>query len=450
MNQTDPTALWQHLVQWQPATAAALAQHVRALPHDWPLRVFGVGRPDAALLLPPGATGEQFPDRAPEIAPYDETASLDDCPACWEVGGTCRWHEGYAAGHHEAVQAQLDAVRVNPGMGLREFMRWRSDVEEAEDRGEEPPAMPAAASAVVSPPTSRAELRDRIAEALYPTYGQQDRNRSLAIADAVLAVLGGQTDRAVEARVRALHQQYRFAGDDTTDYCAHCNQLSGGWIPWPCPTVRALDGEQAVDTHGTETQQQDEAREVFHGCPPDGSGLTPCCGRTPFELPLGDRISSEAPITCTAPAPVAQQPAAEARRCVHCTHPKSDHDGRADHRTKYSPLVAGEPWCHACNAACDYAPVEQQPAADGDEEHVCKPGATVYYCPTVGEVESDCHGGFDVCCSRPDLHRLACGKTQGVGGHRYSPCARTPGHREAYCVSANGHQLFLATEDATP
>ncbi|MGA4942157.1 hypothetical protein [Streptomyces cinereoruber] len=45
------------------------------------------------------------------------------------------------------------------------------------------------------------------------------------------------------ARVRALHQQYRFAGDDTTDYCAHCNQISGGWIPWPCPTIAALEGD---------------------------------------------------------------------------------------------------------------------------------------------------------------------------------------------------------------
>jgi hypothetical protein len=38
-------------------------------------------------------------------------------------------------------------------------------------------------------------------------------------------------------------------------------------------------------------------------------------------------------------------------------------------------------------------------------EHQCKPGATVYYCPTSGETESDCHGGFDQCCGRPDLHR---------------------------------------------
>lgn len=38
--------------------------------------------------------------------------------------------------------------------------------------------------------------------------------------------------------------------------------------------------------------------ETFHACPPDGSGLTPCCGRTPFELPRGDRINSET-VTCT-------------------------------------------------------------------------------------------------------------------------------------------------------
>lgn len=31
----------------------------------------------------------------------------------------------------------------------------------------------------------------------------------------------------------------------------------------------------------------------------------------------------------------------------------------------------------------------------------CKP---TYYCPTAGEYESPCHGGFDVCCSNPELH----------------------------------------------
>ncbi|MFF7837594.1 hypothetical protein ACFZC6_01970 [Streptomyces ossamyceticus] len=36
-----------------------------------------------------------------------------------------------------------------------------------------------------------------------------------------------------------------------------------------------------------------------HGCPPDGSGLTPCCGRTPFELPRTDRMATDpALVTC--------------------------------------------------------------------------------------------------------------------------------------------------------
>lgn len=34
-----------------------------------------------------------------------------------------------------------------------------------------------------------------------------------------------------------------------------------------------------------------EQRETVHACPPDGSGLTPCCGRTPFELPRTDRMT---------------------------------------------------------------------------------------------------------------------------------------------------------------
>ncbi|WP_086732880.1 hypothetical protein [Streptomyces glaucescens] len=50
------------------------------------------------------------------------------------------------------------------------------------------------------------------------------------------------------------------------------------------------------------------ADETVHACPPPGSGLTPCCGRTPFELPLNDRIGSEAPVTC--PGAV-QAPAAD-------------------------------------------------------------------------------------------------------------------------------------------
>jgi hypothetical protein len=54
---------------------------------------------------------------------------------------------------------------------------------------------------------------------------------------------------------------------------------------------------------------EEPADETVHGCPPDGSGLTPCCGRTPFELPRTDRMTRDAAlVTCAGPAGGAQQP----------------------------------------------------------------------------------------------------------------------------------------------
>jgi hypothetical protein len=52
-----------------------------------------------------------------------------------------------------------------------------------------------------------------------------------------------QTKAAI-ARIRTLHQQYRSVYDDATDSCAHCNQISGDVIPWPCPTIDALNGAE--------------------------------------------------------------------------------------------------------------------------------------------------------------------------------------------------------------
>lgn len=40
-------------------------------------------------------------------------------------------------------------------------------------------------------------------------------------------------------------------------------------------------------------------------------------------------------------------------RCAHCRHPKRDHSDRRDH--KPHPTLPRDPWCHACNAHCDYA-----------------------------------------------------------------------------------------------
>lgn len=134
MTTPDPTTaartLWNHLLDWQPATAAALAEHCRALPEGWPLRVFGVGRLGAALELPPGVHGETFDDQPPEISPYSEN-EWEGCPACAERGANCRFHEGYATGHADLQKPLLDAVKADKTVTVHAFLQQQADAEEA-------------------------------------------------------------------------------------------------------------------------------------------------------------------------------------------------------------------------------------------------------------------------------------------------------------------------------
>jgi hypothetical protein len=59
-----------------------------------------------------------------------------------------------------------------------------------------------------------------------------------AVDAAAAAERRAQQAEATVARVRALHQQ-------EGDYCAICTEDYGRLsAPWPCPTIRALDGEQ--------------------------------------------------------------------------------------------------------------------------------------------------------------------------------------------------------------
>jgi hypothetical protein len=91
-------------------------------------------------------------------------------------------------------------------------------------------------------------------------------------------------------------------------------------------------------------------------------------------------------------------------------------------------------------------------------EHQCKPGATVYYCPTSGETESDCHGGFDQCCDRPDLHRpVSTAWTPPPPGDRRE---QLPDEAESFivCTTACDEQhtydwtcaLFTGVDDSGP
>ena len=80
---------------------------------------------------------------------------------------------------------------------------------------------------------------------------------------------------------------------------------------------------------------------------------------------------------------------------------------------------------------------------------VLPPDSGPYYCPESGEVEDPRHGGFDVCCGRPDLHapmvgrdlalfagpdQATCGDQHPLGG---GGCARPAGH-DSHLRQASG------------
>lgn len=84
----------------------------------------------------------------------------------------------------------------------------------------------------------------------------------------------------------------------------------------------------------------------------------------------------------------------------------------------------------------------QQPAPEADEPHVCKPGATVYYCPTANDTEADCHGGFDVCCAQPDLHQqvLKCSLAHCGQVHPPHSWEPQPGMKPVHCEGFGVHR----------
>lgn len=159
--------------------------------------------------------------------------------------------------------------------------------------------------------TNRAALRDRIAQAIHSDLSSTAYRRDgglLSIvprlADAVLAVLPEPADRSALLREAADKLGRMDYDTDRNDY--------------------------GYDTY----------RDAWNGGVMDGAALL-------------RRLAEEQPTQDEAP------------RCTRCRHPKRDHDGRADHCEKHSPMVTGEPWCHACNAPCDYAD-EAQPISEAE------------------------------------------------------------------------------------
>jgi hypothetical protein len=50
--------------------------------------------------------------------------------------------------------------------------------------------------------------------------------------------------------------------------------------------------------------------ETTHLCPPDGGGLMPCCGRTPFEVPRTDRMTLDPSLVTCHADPFVPEPSA--------------------------------------------------------------------------------------------------------------------------------------------
>ncbi|MFJ8855683.1 hypothetical protein [Streptomyces sp. NPDC102437] len=122
--------LWRRLVEHQPAIAAALAMQLRELPEDWPLRVLGYGRPEAALTQSPSA-----PEHRVEVEPY--RTDPETCAACSEAGyDFCRYHKGVSDGYQMLGQPLLDAVKLDADVTVRTVLRRLSDAEDAAERGE--------------------------------------------------------------------------------------------------------------------------------------------------------------------------------------------------------------------------------------------------------------------------------------------------------------------------
>ncbi|WP_331743457.1 hypothetical protein OH809_44435 (plasmid) [Streptomyces sp. NBC_00873] len=116
--------LWKRLIEHQPGMAAALAMQVRELPSDWPLRVLGVGRPEAALALTSSSSEQRV-----EVEPYD--ADMEDCSACLEAEyDPCRYHAGVSVGYQMLGQSLLDAVKLDKDVTVRVVLQRLADDEE--------------------------------------------------------------------------------------------------------------------------------------------------------------------------------------------------------------------------------------------------------------------------------------------------------------------------------
>ncbi|WP_331731398.1 hypothetical protein [Kitasatospora sp. NBC_01300] len=124
---TSANALWQRLTKHQPAVAAALAMQLRALPDTWAQRELGMARPHAVLELLPAS------DMPMEIAPH--VADWEECPACDECEGLCRYHTGYATGYEELHRPLREISAADPTVTVQDALERLEEADEAAENG---------------------------------------------------------------------------------------------------------------------------------------------------------------------------------------------------------------------------------------------------------------------------------------------------------------------------
>lgn len=76
--------------------------------------------------------------------------------------------------------------------------------------------------------------------------------------------------------------------------------LKGSTIEAGGRTWRVMQ-EHADEARGLASLVLIPIDEVVHQCPPSSESLTPCCGRSPFDLPRHHRITVEGFVTCEGP-----------------------------------------------------------------------------------------------------------------------------------------------------
>ncbi|MDX2846434.1 hypothetical protein PV377_47335 [Streptomyces ipomoeae] len=140
--------------------------------------------------------------------------------------------------------------------------------------------------------------------------------------------------RFVEAMNEACDQRPCEACTTREDVASELRRVAAEAAAVVGVTADTTPAFEADRDSNTTPKADPKAETPVHACPVDGTGITGCCGRVPFELPRTDRMTRDPDaVTCTGPVVPAQpgndtktQPIPDGR-CAACGHTVCDGDG---------------------------------------------------------------------------------------------------------------------------